>query len=313
VTAAIRALRGRRTGTVTFVGAILVFLVIVNVFLNPARLALSGIGTTVGLVAPLLFATLATTPSILSGGGGIDISIGPMIGLLNVGMVQYLFNNGIDSPWAVLPVVLLAGIVLGGINGLLVVRVRLQPVVATLGTYLVFLGLAPWVMPQPAGSAPDWLIRLSDDRAFVPLLVVIVVWIVVRRMPLHRYLMAIGGSDKAAYSSGINVAAVRWFAYALGGAIAAIGALALTALISSGDPNIGPSLTLKAISAAVLGGVSLVGGKGGFLGAAVGALTIFMLELSLTALGFSTFVLQMMFGIVLVLAVVFDAVAARRQ
>ncbi len=109
------------------------------------------------------------------------------------------------------------------------------------------------------------------------------------------------------------MARVRVFAYALGGFIAAVAALALTALIGSGDPNIGPPITLKAIAAVALGGVSLAGGRGGFIGAAAGALVIFSLELALTGTGASTFVLQMIFGIVLVLAVLFNAVVARRS
>ena len=108
------------------------------------------------------------------------------------------------------------------------------------------------------------------------------------------------------------MAHVRLFAYTLGGLISGFAALALTALIGSGDPNIGPSITLKAIAAVALGGVSLAGGRGGLIGAGAGALVIFNLELLMTATGLSTFVLQMIFGVVLVLAVLFNAVVARR-
>jgi len=124
--------------------------------------------------------------------------------------------------------------------------------------------------------------------------------------------MATGGSAKAAYTSGIDVAAVRLFAYALGGFIAAVAALAMTALLGSADPTIGAPITMKAIAAVALGGVSLAGGRGGFIGAAAGALVIFLLQLSMTTTGWSTFVIQMVFGIVLVLAVLFNAVVVRR-
>jgi ribose transport system permease protein len=307
------ALRGNRLAGVGIVGTLLVVLVIVNAVLNPARLAPAGIATTIGLAAPLLLAALATTPAILSGGGGIDISIGPMIGFLNVAMVQYLFLNGVESPLLVIPLVLAAGTLLGALNGLLVAVVRLQPIVATLGTYLVFFGLTPWIMPRPGGLAPDWLLRLGSDLSILPLLFVGLLWAVIFRTPLHGYLMAVGGSAKAAYTSGINVVAIRIFAYALGGLIAAVAALALTALLGSGDPNIGPPITLKAIAAVALGGVSLAGGRGGFLGAAAGALVIFSLQLAMTATALSTFVIQMVFGIVLVLAVLFNAVVVRRR
>lgn len=303
---------GRRLGA-SVIAILLVGLTLLNLWLNPARFAPAGILTTIGLVAPLLLAAVATTPAILSGGGGIDISIGPMIGLLNVAMVQYLFLGGIDSPIVAVPVVLVAGAVLGALNGLLVVWVRLPPIVATLGTYLVFLGLAPWVMNRPGGSVPSWLPQLAHDLSWVLPLLVAALWLAIVRTPFHGYLMATGGSAKAAFASGVDVARVRLVAYALGGLFAGAAALALTALLGSGDPNIGAPITLKAIAAVALGGVSLAGGRGGIVGAAVGALVIFQLDLVLTRTGLSTFVLQLIYGLVLVAAVVFNSVVARRR
>jgi ribose transport system permease protein len=156
-------------------------------------------------------------------------------------------------------------------------------------------------------------VRLGDDFSPLPLVLVGLVWLAVTRTPLYAYLMAIGGSAKAAYTSGIDVALVKLLAYACGGLIAAVGAFAITALIGSADPQIGPPMTLKAIAAVALGGVSLAGGRGGFVGASIGALTIFLLELALTGTGVSTFVMQMIFGIVLVLAVLFNAIVSRRR
>jgi ribose transport system permease protein len=307
------ALRRDRLAGAGTVLILLGVLLVVNAVLNPARLAPAGILTTIGLAAPLVLAALATTPSILSGGGGIDISIGPLIGFLNVVMVKFLFGNDIESPLVVIPLVLLGGALLGALNGILVAYVRLAPIVATLGTYLVFFGLTPWIMPRPSGSAPDWLVRLGDDLSLLPLIFVGLTWAAICRTPLYASLMAIGGSAKAAYTSGIDVAAVKLFAYALGGLIAATAALALTALLASGDPTVGPGITLRAIAAVALGGVSLAGGRGGFIGAAAGALVMFLLQQALTSTGASTFVLQMTFGIVLVLAVLFNAIVARRR
>ncbi|MFN8621734.1 MAG: ABC transporter permease [Chloroflexota bacterium] len=306
---ALRA-RLRQSPGAVVVGGLLAILLVLNAFLNPARLAPGGILTTIGLAASLILAALASTPSILSGGGGIDISIGPMMGLLNVVMVRYLFMNGVDSPFIVIPLVLLAGTLLGALNGVLVAYLRLQPIVATLGTYLVFFGLAPWVLSRPGGSTPDWL---TSEASIVAIVFVGVIWFAITRTPLYQDLMAIGGSAKAAYTAGINVQGVRLFAYALGGFIAGVAALALTALLGSGDPGIGTSITMKAIAAVALGGVSLAGGRGGFVGAAAGALVIFLLQLSMTGLNWSTFVVQMAFGTVLVLAVLFNAVVVRRR
>ena len=291
---------------------LMVVLLVVNAFLNPVRLFSDPL-TTIGLAAPLMLAAMATTPSILSGGGGIDISIGPMIGFLNIVMVIFLFENGVESPLVVLPLMLALGALLGAVNGFLVAYVRLQPIVATLGTYLVFFGLTPWLQSRPGGDAPDWILRLGDDFVLLPLVAVGLLWFAITRTPLYSYLMAIGGSAKAGYTSGIDVALVKLLAYSLGGFVAAAAAVAITALIGSADPQIGPPITLKAIAAVALGGVSLAGGRGGFIGASIGALTIFLLELALTGSGVSTFVMQLIFGVVLVLAVLFNAVVARRR
>lgn len=303
---------GRRLGA-SVIGALLIGLLLLNLWLNPARLAPAGILTTVGLVAPMLLAAVATTPAILSGGGGIDISIGPMIGLLNVVMVRYLFLEGVEAPLVVVPTVLVAGALLGTLNGLLVVGVRLPPIVATLGTYLVFAGLTPWVMNRPGGSVPAWLPQLAHELSWVLPVLVAGLWLALVRTPFHGYLMATGGSAKAAFASGVDVARVRLVAYALGGLFAGAAALALTALLGSGDPNIGPPITLKAIAAVALGGVSLAGGRGGLIGAAAGALLIYQLDLVLTRTGLSTFLLQLIYGLVLVAAVVFNSVVARRR
>jgi ribose transport system permease protein len=123
------------------------------------------------------------------------------------------------------------------------------------------------------------------------------------RLPIYGQLMAVGSDDRAAFSAGVHVIAVRWIAYALGGAFAGAAALSLTALIGSADPNVGPNYTLLAISSAALGGVSLAGGRGGLLGAAIGGLNIFLLQSLLTFFNVSTFVLQVAYGAILVAAV----------
>jgi ribose transport system permease protein len=305
-------LRRSFSGGAGMVLVLLIVLLVINAFLNPTRLFSDPL-TTIGLAAPLMLAAMATTPSILSGGGGIDISIGPMIGFLNIVLVIFMFGNGYESPLLVLPAILALGALLGAINGFLVAYIRLQPIVATLGTYLVFFGLTPWLQSRPGGDAPDWVLRLGDDFSLLPLVAVGALWFVITRTPLYAYLMATGGSAKAAYTSGINVAIVKLLAYSLGGLIAALAAVAITALIGSADPQIGAPITLKAIAAVALGGVSLAGGRGGFIGASIGALTIFLLELALTGSGVSTFVMQLIFGLVLVLAVLFNAIVGRRR
>ncbi|MER8799422.1 hypothetical protein [Mesorhizobium sp. M0998] len=123
--------------------------------------------------------------------------------------------------------------------------------------------------------------------------------------------MAVGSDDRAAYTAGIPVTKVRFIAYVMTGILAACAGLMLTALIGSADPNIGPTYTLIAIAAVALGGVSLAGGRGGLAGAAIGAVDIFLLQSVLTAFNVSTYVLQIAYGAILVVAVIMTALQER--
>jgi ribose transport system permease protein len=123
--------------------------------------------------------------------------------------------------------------------------------------------------------------------------------------------MAVGSDDRAAYTAGVPVTKVRFIAYVMTGMLAACAGLMLTALIGSADPNIGPTYTLIAIAAVALGGVSLAGGRGGLTGAAIGAIDIFLLQSVLTAFNVSTYVLQIAYGVVLVVAVIMTALQER--
>lgn len=281
-----------------------VVLIVFNVFLNPVRFSPGNWPTVLGLAAPLLLATLATTVPFLAGRGSIDVSVGPLMGLINVIIIKVLIDDaGISSPWIIIPAALLLGVASGMINGFLAAILRIQPIVATLATYLIYSGLALSILPSPSGSVPAWLAGFAGPLSFIPVGLILVAWLLFKRLPLYDLLMAVGSDDRAAYTSGGNVPVVRFFSYVFGGLIAGMAGLALTALIGSGDPNIGPGYTLIAVAAAALGGVSLAGGIGGLAAAFIGAADIFLLQNMLTSFNVSTFVLQAAYGIVLVLAV----------
>ncbi|MFV0411278.1 MAG: ABC transporter permease [Paracoccus sp. (in: a-proteobacteria)] len=281
-----------------------VLLLAVNVALNPVRFAPANWGAVLGLAAPLLLAALAITVPFLAGRGSIDISVGPLMGLINVILIQWVLTGaGLTSPFAVVPAALALGLMSGALNGLLAAVLRIQPIVATLGTYLIYGGLALTVLPSPAGSVPGWLSSLASQWSILPVTGAALIWLVLKRLPFYQMLMATGSDDRAAYTAGVNVTRIRFCAYLLAGMFAGIAALSLTALIGSGDPNIGPGYTLMAIAAVALGGVSLAGGVGGLTAAFLGAADIFLLQTALNAFNVSTFVLQAAYGAVLVLAV----------
>ena len=292
--------------------ALMVLLLIVNGFLNPAWLHVAAWGTVIGLAGPMMVASIASMPSILGGRGGIDISIGPLMGFINVLVVKTLVGDlGVSSPWIIVPFALLVGASVGALNGFLATVVRIQPIVATLGTYLMLSGATLTLLPAPAGTAPVWLKSLAGPFSVVPIATIAIMWLLIKRLTIYDWLMAIGSDDRACYTAGVPVSTVRFLSYVLGGLFAGVAALMLTALIGSADPTIGPTFTLIAISAVALGGVSLAGGRGGFLAAMLGAAAIFLLQSALTYFNVSSFVLRTAYGVVLVASVSLNALTSR--
>ena len=300
-----------------FASVLLIVLLVINLPLNPARFYPSAWGALIGLAAPLIGAALASTPVILSGRGGIDISVGPLMGFVNAIVIQTLFlRAGIGTPLVLVPAALLVGALIGAINGFLTTIIRIQPIVATLGTYLVLTGVTLTILPAPIGPAPGWLKAMAGSLSILPLATIFVAWWIVRRFPYYDLLMAVGSDDRAAYTAGVDVTRVRFVAYVITGVFAGIAGLMLTALIGSADPNIGQTYTLIAVAAVALGGVSLAGGRGGLIGAAIGAIDIFLLQSVLTSFNVSIYVLQIAYGAILVAAVILTAVqerAARKE
>ena len=205
----------RQTG---FAPVLFVLLLAVNVLINPERFAPAAWGTLIGLAAPLVGAALASTPPVLGGRGGIDISVGPLMGFVNAIVVLVLIQNmGIQSPWIIVPAAIIVGALVGAVNGLLATVLRIQPIVATLGTYLILIGATLTILPAPTGTVPDWLRALGGPLSILPLGAICLVWIVIRRLPYYDFLMATGSDDRAAYTSGVPVTLVRFLTYVLAG------------------------------------------------------------------------------------------------
>lgn len=289
-----------------------VLLLAANLAYNPSFILPRFVAGSLGIAVPIMIAAMAATPAILSGGGGIDLSTGPLMGLVNILMVTLLLQWDIGTPLVAVPLALLVGAAVGACCGLLVAQVRLQPIVATLGVFLVLNGLNLALMPSPTGPAPAFFADLSGRWHGIPmaplfLIGPLLIWWGLGRTPFLRTLLAVGGDDRVAFSAGIDVRLVRLAAYTIGGLFAAFAGLALTALIQSGDATVGPPFTLQAITAVALGGTSLAGGRGGMTGSVLGALCLFLIQNLLTNMNVSFFWVQIVFGVALVLALIVNA------
>jgi ribose transport system permease protein len=265
--------------------------------------------------APFALAAMASTPAIISGGGGFDLSISPLMFLCGEVFIVWLAPHGVGGAEAV-PIVLAVGLAIGMLNGLLIILLRVPPVVATLSMYFVLIGVDLRVAPNPKYLSFNWVSHLAGSVWHIPgalftLGAPIAVWVLLGCTPYRRTLYAVGSNDATAFASGVNVALVRVIAYALGGVFAAVGGLALIALTRSANPSLSSTYTLLAIAAVALGGTSLWGGRGGLIGPVLGAASIYLLGNLLITLQVDPSYLQVMYGGMLIFAVILSGVAAK--
>jgi ribose transport system permease protein len=214
--------------------------------------------------------------------GGIDLSVGPMVALSNSIIASMGDPENPDQALALGIFVALAAGALGGfVNGVLIAYGRIQPIIVTLATGYIFAGIALRVREQPGGYVPferaDLLTGLQGGkipRALFVLLALLIFWLLFKRTALCTRIFAIGSSQGAAYMSGIDVVRTKIWTYTLVGFFSALAGVFLTAQTASGDANAGLVYTLNSIAAVVVGGASLAGGVGTFIGAIAGAYTL---------------------------------------
>jgi inositol transport system permease protein len=245
--------------------------------------------------------------------GGVDLSLGSLVALTGV-VAASLAHPG-QYPLLV-PVLagVSAGALCGVFNGLVVTKGRVAPFIVTLGTMTVARGLALVVSggrPVSNLSGPFTSIGGGDLAGIpVPLIILAAIagisYVFLKNIRLGRYIYAVGGNEHAARASGINVDAVKLFAYTLCGALAGLAGVVLAARITTGQPNAGVGYELDAIAAVVIGGTSLSGGVGGVGGTILGALLMGVINNGLDLLNVSSYYQQIVKGVIIVGAVWLD-------
>ncbi|MGI8393256.1 ABC transporter permease [Leucobacter sp. W1038] len=297
-----------RARPAAFATALAAIMLVVNVVMQPNF----GPVQQFAAFAPLALASMATAAAVI--GGGIDLSISAQMTLSSILLVGYLTPAGLGG-YVAIPILLVIGAIIGGLNGLLAVGLRLPPIVASLASMFILTGINLRLAPTPVILYDGWVLDLTRQVWVIPtaLLVVavpLVAWMLLMRSAYGRNLYAVGGNDTTAFSAGVNVSLIRIVSYSIGGMIAAIGGIALTALVSSVDASSSSSYIIGAITAIALGGISLMGGRGGLLGAIAGAAVIFLVQNMLTLFNVSQVWLNFVFGALLLFAVIAGAIMA---
>jgi ribose transport system permease protein len=246
-------------------------------------------GLAIGIL-PLALAAVAQAIVVIS--GGIDLSIGSMMALTSVIVATQMDGKSEEYAIVVIVGVLVLGLLLGAVNGALIVLTKVPDIVVTLAMLFVWAGFALLVSPRPAGGAAKWLTELVKGpigldfipkAAVVLVVIVAVIWLPLVRTRLGLALYAIGSNQLAAFRSGVSVGWTKVAAYALAGLFAALGGVSLTASTGNGTPVPGP-YTLLSVAAIVLGGVSLAGGRGGIWGPIVAVVILQLMRTDMTFL-----------------------------
>jgi ribose transport system permease protein len=270
------------------------------------------------LTATVVLGLAALGQHVVVLGGGIDLSVGSAATLS--ALLTAILIDG--YPIRTAPVVigmLLLGALIGILNGLLVARVGLPPFIVTLATLYLIQGAAFMVSTTPAGRVTSALSDVALQRlgpipySFAVLLVAVgaVSW-VLGRTAFGRHLYAVGGDPAAARSTGVPVARVLVIAYVLAGILAALAGVLLAARATVGSPTAGLGLELSAITVVVLGGTSLLGGRGSLVGTMGGVVLLSLVSSSVTLLQLPATLTDLIRGIVILAAAAIFVAKVRR-
>lgn len=299
------------TNTYLLVPILVLFaLLIAAVLRGPSLISSAGIGSAVIVTTPLVLATYALMATAMAGRGTVDLSVGPLLGFINVTLVQLSGLDLVSSPLAVFAYVVAVGIAYQVLMALIIIFVRVQPIIVALSGYLALSGINLVILPRPGGAAPEWMMPWGlGTSIFSPVLVILVLstaaWLLFTRTAFYGQLRLMGSDERAAYTSGVRISIVRLGAHCISGIFVGLAALSYTALIGSGDPTQGTTYTLIAVTALVLGGTSLAGGRGGVIGSLLGAVNLFLIGYVLATFNFGMvqgFVTDLAYGVILVLS-----------
>jgi ribose transport system permease protein len=296
----------------------LVILCVVMTILSPYFLTfnnLFNVGTQIAVIAIL---ALGQTFVIVS--GGIDLSVGSVLGLAGIVFGWATAVANLPLPLA-LALGVGAGASAGLINGLLITLGNLPPFIATLAMLSAARGLALVISGGvPLNPIPGPILSLGSGDLFgfvpLPVILMLVMWAITVGILLSTYagraMYAIGGNEEASRLSGINVSRQKLLIYTLSGLFAGIAGILLTARLASAQPQAGFTFELDAIAAVVIGGASLSGGVGSASGTLIGALILGVLRNGLNLLNVSAFWQQVVIGAVIALAVMTDTLRRRK-
>lgn len=296
-------------------GLVLVILIFSILMESPGRY-LSPFNLRIVLAQTVIVAIGAIGMTLIIVSGGIDLSVGSIIALSGV-MTALLLNAGI-SPAGAVAAGILAGGVVGLVNGLAITRLRVVPFIATLGMLGVARGTAKWLAGQQTVNIPEtwvnellvtfprpaWL--LVAPGVWITLLLAIMAAVMLRNTVFGRRIFALGSNELAARACGISTDRLKVWVYALAGLLFGLAGVMQMSRLRQGDPTVAAGSELDVIAAVVIGGGSLSGGEGSIFGSLIGALIMAFLRNGCQQIGWPNYIQEIIIGAIIVIAVAVD-------
>jgi ribose transport system permease protein len=288
---------------------------------SPAFFTVSNLTTVLLSTAVIAILALGTTFVIIT--GGIDLSLGTGMALCAV-MTGVIITNWGMPIWVGVLGGIATGVLMGLVNGLNITFLRLPPFIATLAMMMIAGGLALVISNvRPiyfSTSAPEFkrialgvLIPGIPNAVLITIVLAIVAALVLSKTLLGRYTFAIGSNEEATRLSGVNTRRWTIFVYMFAGAFVGVAGVVIASRLDSAQPQIGMGYELQAIAAVIIGGTSLLGGRGSIIGTVIGALIMSVLVNGLSILSIQTEWRNIVVGVVVLLAVFFDSLRNRQR
>lgn len=301
--------------------SVVIILIIISVIilriLSPSFLSLRSIQSL--SIALSLEIPVVVGMAILLISGGFDLSVGS-VSALSMVITGICLVKGLNIFISVL-LGLLSGAAIGLLNGVLISRLKINALIVTLGTMTIARGI-PLVMTggQITIGFPKSFSILANEKVggiFIPVVIALAIAVIadlsLRNIRTFRQIYYVGGNEKAAIFSGINVNRIRVYVYLLSGIFAALNGIILSSRIMSATPLVNPDLALRVIAAAIIGGCTLAGGEGSVLGACLGLIFMFIISSAMVFLGISVYWQGIVVGAILIIAVAIDVLTREKE
>lgn len=308
--------RGRALDRAPFLVACLMLAVIVGIYGSYQTGVFTLDELNLDTAAAMTLMLAATGQTIVLIRGGIDLSIGGMISLGTViAATRFTDDPGTVVFWSI--AILALGLCIGMVNGLMISVLKLQPFLVTLATWSILNGAAMIILPTDGGSVPGWWLGfgylefLGLSGPVWMLLALVLFWWWFRWTRMGITIQATGSNEKSAFLSGVSITRINVITYGLSGLFAAGAALYLTTQTGSGSPTIGKDYILPSVAAAVIGGVSLFGGRGHLTGTLIGAFILTLIGNLVFVLRVSSYWQPVASGVILLLAVLASSIAEK--